>query len=101
MLGEGEQYKVVRLLDELLPEAVKPVDSGVRLDCRIYFREKPNGDLWGEVIFVNPETGKAVNREPQRSLPLQGEGVMSWYFGEIADRGFELARRLRRKPRGA
>jgi hypothetical protein len=43
MLKEGEQYKVVRLLKELLPQAVKPTKSGIRLDCRIYFREKPDG----------------------------------------------------------
>ena len=98
-MEDAQQYKVVRLLDEIMPQAVKPTKAGVRLDCRLYFREKPNGELWAEVVLVDPESGKAVNGWPD-TLPLQGDGVIPWYFDEIAGRGFRLARELRTEARG-
>lgn len=88
-------YKVVRLLDRFMPRAVKPTKAGVRMDCRLYFREKPNGDLWAEVVLVNPESGQPVNSSPGDTIPLEGAGVIPWYFGEIATRGFAMARERR------
>lgn len=99
-MEDPQQYKVVRLLDRFMPEAVKPTKAGVRLDCRLYFREKEDGEVWAEVVLVNPETGKAVNGSPGDTLPLEGPGVIPWYFGEIATRGFRMARELRTAPRG-
>jgi len=75
-MEEGHPYKVVRLLDDLLPKATKPTKSGVRLDCRLYFREKPNGDLWAEVVFVNPATGNAIHSGPSESIRGRGRNSL-------------------------
>lgn len=94
-----QDYKVVRLLDELLPDALKPTKSGARLDCRVYFREKPDGSRWGEVVLVNPATGEAVTTDPDKSLPLDSEDALAWFLGEITEKGFPLAVAMRTEPR--
>ena len=99
MLKEGEQYKVVRLLDELLPEALKPTPSGPRLDCRIYFRERPDGHRWAEVVLVDAATGRPVAIDPGQTLPLDGEGALSEYLGVITGKAFPIAVSMRTTPR--
>jgi hypothetical protein len=96
---EGARYKVVRLLDDLLPRAAKPQRSGVSFDLRLYLREDSNdGHLWGEVAFLDPETRKLLN-DPKNSLPLDRPEAIGEYFDHIARKGFPLARKLRTTPR--
>lgn len=94
-----EEHKVVRPLDELLPEALEGTPSGVRLDCRIYFRED-SGDahLRSEVVLQDPDTGKGVH-DSSRSLPLDSPQAVKWYLGLIVDRAFPLALERRTKTR--
>lgn len=93
-----DEHKVVRLLDELLPDAATPQDSGVSFDIRLYFRENPDGSHWAEVAFIDRATGKLLHTG-QSTLPLSGTDVVSWYFGEIAKRGFPMAVERRKRPR--
>lgn len=94
-----DEHKVVRLLDELLAEAATPQDSGVSFDLRLYFRENRDESQWAEVAFIDRETGKLLHTG-DRTLPLSGPKVVSWYFGEIAERGFPMAVERRKRPRG-
>ena len=98
-LGVGEQYKVVRLLDELLPQAATPQRSGVSFDIRLYLREdSKDGHLWAEVAFLDRETGKLINT-PETALPLDRPEVVGWFFDKIAKKGFPLALESRTQPR--
>lgn len=98
MVESEDEYKVVRLLDELLPEALRGTPSGARLDVRLYFREKPDGSRWGEVVLVDPISGNALH-DATRSIPLDSPKAIKWYFGVIADKAFPLAVERRTKPR--
>ena len=92
------EYKVVRLLDELLPVAATPQPSGVSFDIRLYLREDSNdGHLWAEVAFIDRETGKLLHTG-EKALPLDRPEVVGPYFGIIADKGFKLATEMRTKP---
>src|SRR3954470_12177693 len=95
---EGQRYKVVRLLDELLPRAAKPQRSGVSFDLRLYLREdSTDGHLWGEVAFLDPKTGKLLHGD-EKSLPLARPEDIGEYFDHIARKGFPLAREMRTTP---
>jgi hypothetical protein len=95
---DATRYKVVRLLDELMPAAATPQKSGVSFDIRLYLREDSNdGHLWAEVAFLDRESGKLLNT-PESALPLDRPEVVGWYFDHIAQRGFEMASRLRTSP---
>jgi hypothetical protein len=95
---DATRYKVVRLLDELMPVAATPQNSGVSFDIRLYLREDSNdGHLWAEVAFLDRSNGKLLN-DVENSLPLDRPEVVGWYFDEIAKRGFEMVPRLRKTP---
>lgn len=53
---------------------------------------------WAEVAFIYRESGRLMHTG-DRTLPLSGPGVVAWFFGEIADRGFPLAIELRTSAR--
>jgi hypothetical protein len=92
-------YKVVRLLDDLLPLAAKAQKSGISLDLRLYLRENRNdGQLWAEVGFLDYQTGKLLNHV-DNSLPLDRPDAVGWFFGHIAAKGFPLAVKMRTQPR--
>jgi hypothetical protein len=96
---EEHEYKVVRLLDELLPQAATPQRSGVSFDVRLYLREDSNdGHLWAEVAFIDRSTGMLLN-SPETALPLAHPDDVARYFGFIAEKGFPLALELRTQPR--
>jgi hypothetical protein len=71
----------------------------VSFDVRLYFRENPDGSEWAEVAFIDRSTGKLLHTG-DRTLPLSGDDVVAWFFGEIAQRGFKMAKELRTRPRG-
>lgn len=99
VLKDGENYKVHKLLDELLPLAATPQKSGVSFDIRLYLREDSNdGHLWAEVAFIDRTTGKLLHTGDS-ALPLNSPEVVGPYFGLIADKGFRLACELRTQPR--
>lgn len=84
---EVQEYKVVRQLDEVMPRALTSQKAGVSFDLRVYFREDGNGYQWAEVAFLNRSAEHAIIDH----MPLVGEGVVSWFFGQIEERGFRLA----------
>ena len=99
LIAESRRYKVVRLLDELMPLAVTPQRSGVSFDIRLYLREDSNdGHLWAEVAFIDRDTGKLLN-SPENALPLDRPEAVGEYFDVIAAKGFEMATKLRTTPR--
>lgn len=51
-------------------------------------------DLWAEVGFLDRNTGKLLHNA-DKALPLDRPQAIPWYFEQIAERGFELARKLR------
>ena len=81
------RYKVERQLDEVMPDAAWPHSAGVSFDLRLYFRENEDGYQWASVAFLDRANGHKRIDE----MPLHGPGVISWFFGEIAERGFPLA----------
>lgn len=98
-MEDARRYKVVRLLDELMPRAATPQKSGVSFDVRLYLREdSKDGHLWAEVAFIDRDSGKLINT-PETALPLDRPEAVGWYFDVIAERGFEMARALRTTPR--
>src|SRR4051812_12745646 len=99
-MGEdrGARYKVVRLLDELLPQAATPQKSGISLDLRLYLREDSNdGHLWAEVAFIDRKTGKLLHTG-EKALPLDRPEAVGEYFDRIARKGFTLAKSMRTSP---
>ena len=59
---EGVPYKVYRLLAALLNKARKEQKAGYSVDVRIYARRKQDGDLWGEVAFLD-RSGRIVTMD--------------------------------------
>jgi len=71
-----------------------PQPSGVSIDVRVYFREKPNGDLWGGLALLTEDGEIAEN------MPLDSKEGLQWILRHVlCDVGFEAAPRLRTKPR--
>lgn len=87
------KYKVERQLRVMFPRVVKPQRSGVSVDLRLYFREKPDGDLWGGLALLN-EGGEIAE-----NMPLADKPSLPWLLGVLCELGFEAAPRLRTKPR--
>lgn len=88
---EESQYKVVRQLVEVMPQAATPQKAGVSFDLRLYFRENDEGYQWAEVAFLDRENSHRIIDQ----MPLVGEGVVGWFFDEISQRGFPLALELK------
>jgi hypothetical protein len=93
---DENQYKVVRQLDDVMPEAATAHKAGVSFDVRLYFREDETGYQWAEVAFLDRGNAHHINDQ----MPLVGEGVVGWFFDQISQRGFPLARE-RRTGQGA
>lgn len=88
---EGEPYKVYRLLDPLLTKARKEQKAGYSVDVRIYARRKPNGDLWGEVAFLD-RAGHIVTTggdTAANAIPLAEPLRVEQYLASIVGRMFE------------
>lgn len=99
-----EQHKVVRLLPDVLERAHTPQKSGASIDIRVYFREdSDDGHLWGEVAFIDRDTGKLIPIEEGRggTLPLDTDDAVPWYLNEICERMWPIARRVRTQPPAA
>jgi hypothetical protein len=90
---DENDYKVSRLLPQLMDAATTEQKAGISVDCRIYFRVKPDGSRWGEVAFLGRD-GKLVKLTStyEDSLPLDDEDAMRWYFDKIVKLGFERVR---------
>ena len=52
-------YKVERQLRATFPQALKPQHAGASVDVRVYFREKPDGSLWGGLALLGGIGGLA------------------------------------------
>lgn len=69
--------------------------ANISVDCRLYFRLDPkDGQLKGEVAFIDRETGKlvALTAETKDTLPLDSEGGMLWFLERIGRQGFDFVR---------
>jgi hypothetical protein len=56
----------------------------------VYARRKPNGDLWGEVAFLN-RAGHLVTLEgttADEAIPLADPTAVEQYLGSIVERLF-------------
>jgi hypothetical protein len=96
---EEADYKVVRLLDGLLPQAAAPQKAGVSFDIRLYLSEDSHtGNLWASVSFIDRSTGKLLKQEGN-SLPLDQPDAVGWFFARIAEKGFPIAVQMRTAPR--
>ena len=90
---EDQEYKVVRQLDDVMPRALTPQKAGVSFDLRVYFREKDDGYQWATVAFLDRQADHLIIDQ----MPLVGDGVVSWFFGQIEERGFRLAVQEKRR----
>lgn len=87
------KYKVERQLREAFPRAQKPQRSGVSVDLRVYFREKPNGDLWGGLALLDP------NGRILENMPLDSPEGLRWLLSDVlCDVGFAAAPADRTAP---
>lgn len=86
-------YKVERQLRAAFPDAMKPQRSGTSVDVRLYFREKPDGALWGGLALLG-EDGRIID-----NMPLADPPSLPWLLGIACELGFEAAPRVRTKPR--
>lgn len=92
---DEQDFKVVRDLDSILPEAATPQKAGLSLDIRLYLSENSHdGKLWASVSFLD-RNGHLLKHGP---LPLDKPDAVGWYFDQIAKKGFPLAQRLRTGP---
>lgn len=81
-----DEYKVERLIDDLLPRAIRPTRAGVRVSLDIYFRQNDKGGPdWAEVVFLDPETRKQMN-DPENTIPLDELDAVSWWIGRLVDK---------------
>lgn len=87
-------YKVERQLRTAFPDAVKAQPSGASVDVRVYFREKPDGSLWGGLALLDESGARLEN------MPLADPPSLPWLLRVLCDLGFDVAPRLRTKPRG-
>jgi len=87
-------YKVERELRDAFPRARKRQPSGVSVDLRIYFREDPDGTLWGGVGMYD-ESGDRIEY-----MALDSKDGLRWLLSDVlCDVGFRAAPRERTKPR--
>jgi hypothetical protein len=88
----GEPFKVRALLPELIRKGWRPGRSGRSrsIDVRLYFRTKPNGDEWGELAILDPDTGKLVKVEGEDyvGLPLHSPEALQWFVSELVHDGW-------------
>jgi hypothetical protein len=92
-MSEQKTYKVYTLLDLLLPLAAKEQQAGYSVDVRIYARRKPNGDLWGEVAFLDQDGHIVkITSTSKDSLPLGNPDDVKEFLSAIADEMFEAVK---------
>ena len=88
-------YKVERQLRATFPAALKPQRSGASIDVRVYFREKPDGSLWGGLALLGND-GRVVE-----NMPLADPPSLPWLLNVMCELGFDAAPRVRTKSREA
>jgi hypothetical protein len=88
-------YKVERMLRASFPSALKSQPSGGSVDLRVYFREKPSGEMWAGLALLDSESGEVIEQ-----MPLADQTSLRWMLGIVCDLGFDAAPRARSKPRG-
>lgn len=91
--GSEAYYKVERQLRDAFDGALKAQRSGASVDVRVYFREKPGGELWGGLALLG-EDGRIID-----NMPLADPPSLPWLLGVMCELGFEAAPRVRTQPR--
>lgn len=86
-------YKVERQLRAMFSTALKPQRSGASIDVRVYFREKPDGSLWGGLALLGDD-GRVVE-----NMPLADPPSLPWLLNVMCELGFAAAPRVRTKSR--
>ncbi len=85
---------VVRWLDEILPQAMKPTPSGARLDLRLYFHtEGGKRGPWLSITVTD-----ADGRQVGKSLPIDTQENIGGYFDALAAKAYKVAAAKRTKP---
>jgi hypothetical protein len=88
----GNEPKVVRELDKILPRAMRPTPSGARLDLRLYFTEDKDGQ-WLSVTVTD-----ADDKQVGPSLPIDRPESIGPYFDALAAKAYKVAAAKRTKP---
>jgi hypothetical protein len=86
------EASVVRWLDEILPQAMRPTPSGARLDLRLYFSENKEGQ-WLSVAVTD-----ADDNQIGQSLPIDKPESIGPYFNALAAKAYKVAAAKRTKP---
>jgi hypothetical protein len=92
MVKDTDDPMVVRVLDEILPQAMRPTPSGARLDLRLYFSENKEGQ-WLSVSITD-----ADDHQIGPSLPIDRPEQIGPYFDALAAKAYKVAAAKRTKP---
>jgi len=93
------ELKVERVIDEMLPRAIRPTNAGIRISLDIYLSEDDKaGSDWASVVFLDPETRKQINA-PVNSIPLDSLDAVKWWVGKLVEKAEPLMRTMRKQPR--
>jgi hypothetical protein len=93
------ESKVERVIDEMLPRAIRPTKAGIRISLDIYLTEDDKaGSAWASVVFLDPETRNQVNA-PANSIPLDSLDAVKWWVGKMVEKAEPLMRTMRTQPR--
>ena len=95
--GDGPEayYKVERQLRSIFPTALRRQRSGASIDVRVYFREKPDGSLWGGLALLGDD-GRVIE-----NMPLADPPSVPWLLNLMCELGFDAAPHVRTKSRAA
>lgn len=88
------EASVVRWLDEILPEAMRPTPTGARLDLRLYFHtEGGKKGRWLSITVTD-----ADDHQIGKALPIDTQENIGGYFEALAAKAYEVAADKRTKP---
>jgi NOL1/NOP2/fmu family ribosome biogenesis protein len=92
-----KEFRVERVIDEMLPRAIRPTKAGIRISLDIYLTEDDKaGSDWASVVFLDPETRKQINA-PANSIPLDSLDAVKWWVGRMVEKA--EPRTMRKQPR--
>lgn len=100
-----DRYAVEKWAEETFPEAITEgrTERSISIDLRIRWMEKPGGERWAEVSYVDRKSGKLmpVNEDGATGLPLADPTGLDWMLKDvIAALGWaEFDRRHARRDR--
>ena len=90
----GDDPMVVRELDKILPLAMRPTETGARLDLRLYFHTEEHGTpAWLSIAVTD-----ADDNQIGPLLPINKPEGIGPYFGVLAAKAYPVAEAKRTRP---